>query len=74
MALIRSAAAALGTATGAGGVWQAGGGEIRWSVDGTTYAAGSAHVMCTDAAAPAQVTSFIATAADGSGAVTLVRG
>lgn len=77
MALIRSAGSASGTAAagaGAGGVWQAGGGEIRWSVDGTTYAAGSAHVMCADAAAPAQVTSFTATAADGSGAVTLVRG
>jgi hypothetical protein len=69
-----TAPTAAGTASATGnGTWQAGSGEIRWTVDARTYTAKPADVMCADPGAGAQVTSLTATAADGSGTVTLVR-
>lgn len=72
-ALSRSTGAGPGSGADTDGTWQAGDGTIHWSADGTTYTAGPADVMCTNPAAAAQVTSFTASAADGSGTVTLVR-
>jgi len=70
MTLYRSATS---TAPDAAGTWHAGDGAVQWSVDGKTYAAEPADVMCTDPAAAGQVTSFTATATDGSGTLTLIR-
>ena len=72
MTLHRSAAPA-GPGAGAAGTWRAGDGAVRWSVGATAYAAGPADVTCSNPAAAARVTSFTATAADGSGRLTLVR-
>ena len=61
------------------GTWQAGGGEIQWTVGGVTYDARPAGVVCADPAAASRQRnqpprSITATSTDGSDTLVLNRG